>query len=426
MDYKRIIIAASLSLSMCVCAYAQSAKDLLREDISRAANLHHSYEVPASLNDTPAPRGYKPFYLSHYGRHGSRYHTSIKNVTKVSYIMDTLYNEGLLTNEGIEVWKDLKAIEKEHEGQDGYLTQKGAAEHRGISQRLYARVPGLFKQKDRNEVMAASTAVQRCIQSMANFCVQLKGNAPDLKLSIYAGPKYADYICNTKGETHDNDRTRAIADSVLNAVVNPDRAMTTWFKDPQKAAAHFPKGDKKFYFDVFYAGALAQCLDMEDVGFWDHFTFNEIYDLWYYNDVTSYNGFCNSIEGNRGNDIVGRRILRDVIDKADEALAPGSKKAADLRFGHDSGLAPLISLLRLEIDPGSFHMADAPEGVWYGFQGMPMGSNLQLIFYKNKKGDVLVKILRNEEETTIPALPTYSGPYYKWSDLRAYFVSLMQ
>ena len=98
--------------------------------------------------------------------------------------------------------------------------------------------------------------------------------------------------------------------------------------------------------------------------------------------------------------------------------------AADLRFGHDSGLQPLLSYLRIKGYEELISMADAPAKGWYSFEQMPMASNLQLIFYRNEKGDVLVKLLRNEQETTIPALKPWKGPYYRWKDLRAYFVSL--
>ena len=71
-------------------------------------------------------------------------------------------------------------------------------------------------------------------------------------------------------------------------------------------------------------------------------------------------------------------------------------------------------------------MAEAIDGVWYGFRDMPMASNLQMIFYRNRKGDVLVKLLRNEVETTIPALRSVSGPYYRWDDLRGYLLELVK
>ena len=32
------------------------------------------YPEPVNIKYTKVPAGYKPFYISHYGRHGSRYH----------------------------------------------------------------------------------------------------------------------------------------------------------------------------------------------------------------------------------------------------------------------------------------------------------------------------------------------------------------
>ena len=42
------------------------------------------------------------------------------------------------------------------------------------------------------------------------------------------------------------------------------------------------------------------------------------------------------------------------------------------------------------------------------------------MFYKNRKGVVLVKFLANEEETLIPELKACSGPYYRWEDVKDY------
>ena len=49
-----------------------------------------------------------------------------------------------------------------------------------------------------------------------------------------------------------------------------------------------------------------------------------------------------------------------------------------------------------------------------------MATNLQMIFYRNKKDEVLVKMLYNEQEVTIPALVPASGPYYEWNELYRY------
>jgi hypothetical protein len=47
-----------------------------------------------------------------------------------------------------------------------------------------------------------------------------------------------------------------------------------------------------------------------------------------------------------------------------------------------------------------------------------------MVFYKNKKDDIIVKFLYNEKETTVPALePVHAGIYYRWSDVRNLFMS---
>ena len=58
---------------------------------------------------------------------------------------------------------------------------------------------------------------------------------------------------------------------------------------------------------------------------------------------------------------------------------------------------------------------EAPE-VWDAATVCPMASNLQIIFFKSRKGPVLVKVLKDECEVSIPALTPVKGPYYRWAD----------
>ena len=52
-------------------ADAQTAREQIAAVPERAGGIYHSYEYrPAAA--APAPDGYTPFYISHYGRHGSR------------------------------------------------------------------------------------------------------------------------------------------------------------------------------------------------------------------------------------------------------------------------------------------------------------------------------------------------------------------
>ena len=48
-----------------------------------------------------------------------------------------------------------------------------------------------------------------------------------------------------------------------------------------------------------------------------------------------------------------------------------------------------------------------------------MATNLQFVFYRNKANDVLVKVLRCEDEAT-PPIKSDEEPYYHWNDFKAY------
>jgi hypothetical protein len=113
-------------------------------------------------------------------------------------------------------------------------------------------------------------------------------------------------------------------------------------------------------------------------------------------------------------------LLKDIIDCANAAINERNV-SADFRFGHDSYIIPLLGLMDIkgmnavEPDPDKVYAA------WTSFKASPMGTNLQMIFYRNEKtNDVLVKFLQCEKETSIP-VATDVAPYYHWKDVRAYY-----
>jgi hypothetical protein len=59
---------------------------------------------------------------------------------------------------------------------------------------------------------------------------------------------------------------------------------------------------------------------------------------------------------------------------------------------------------------------------WKSGNEVSMASNIQWVFYRNRKGDILVKFIYNERERTIPALEAVNGVYYRWSEVRPYLL----
>ena len=68
-----ILLAACLSLTG--RGQGRDAFEEIRQDPGRAGTVHYMYnhDIPACAK---APAGYKSFYISHYGRHGARNHSS--------------------------------------------------------------------------------------------------------------------------------------------------------------------------------------------------------------------------------------------------------------------------------------------------------------------------------------------------------------
>lgn len=423
---KRFALTAAILSCFSICVSAQSTLKQIQEDPMRAAYVYHIYET-FGTEQTAAPEGYSPFYISHYGRHGSRYATSDSDFKKTLPILQKCHEAGLLTSDGEQLLKDITNIAKQHEGMYGILTQLGSVQHQQISERMFRNFPEVFKQPDRTQVFAISSPIQRCIQSMANFCTQLKGNVPTLNFHYYTGDRYlsilsynVDWTPETKGLP---DRVK---DELLMEELHTERLENKTFTDPKAAIKLCEIIPVKFFEAVFGAAAIAQNLDDKDTPdiLTTYFTPKELAVLCEAETVRLYGFWYSSKEtGDYRAKGTGAPILRDILAKAEEAL-DGNDVAADLRFGHDSGLSPLMSLIKLQNNDKTLPLARSAKD-WKCYREMCMGSNLQMIFYRNAEGTVLVKLLHNEREATIEAVPAFKGPYYKWTDLREYFQKIL-
>ena len=114
-------------------------------------------------------------------------------------------------------------------------------------------------------------------------------------------------------------------------------------------------------------------------------------------------------------------LLTNILETADTCVSLG-KTQATLRFGHEVCVLPLACLMELDSCGVAVENLDELDLHWQNYKIFPMACNIQLIFYKPKKGqgDILVKALLNEREASLP-VPTTQHPYYRWADVRAYW-----
>ena len=85
-----------LGLGLAACAWplsGQNARQEIYADPDKAGGVYYAYTYDNPAR-TPAPEGYEPFYISHYGRHGSRWLLRASEYTEVLETFGKAAREG--------------------------------------------------------------------------------------------------------------------------------------------------------------------------------------------------------------------------------------------------------------------------------------------------------------------------------------------
>lgn len=416
MKIKNLFLLASLAMVMPTTA--QTPQEDFKRDITLSGSNYVAYRGPQK-ELTPAPKGYKPFYLSHYGRHGSRYMIGKAAYDVPYFSLLKAKQEGKLTPKGEETLRKVALIREDAKGRDGELTPLGALQHQGITRRMMERFPEIFAGK--TNIEARSTVVIRCILSMENGLQAMLRKNP--QLHIFHDASYHDmYYMN-----QDDKRLDSLKNCIGRKTVQEeftkkhdcyDRVMKELFNDPAWVKQNINPRDLNWkLFEM--AGAIQGTELRGKVSLYDLFNEEEIYQNWVVSNSWWQMSYGYSPYTGNEQPYSQRNLLRDIIEKADSCIAlahPG----ATLRYGHDTMVTPLVCLLNLN---GYGEEIKEPEKIatqWFDYKITPMATNLQFVFYrKAKSDDILVKVLLNEDEATLP-IKSDVAPYYHWNDFKAY------
>ena len=176
-------ITLTLSLLVSLTVFAQSPKEVL-ESIRKYPNLSHAIASPypgAPVDKmADAPKGFKPFYFSLTGRHGSRYELKKNGFNSVCTILNKAHDMGILTKDGELFYDQAKRIAKAQEGHDGELSSVGIEQWHNIAERAYKNFGKVFKS---GSIEAKSSTSLRCVFSMVSFNNAIKGKVPSIKIS---------------------------------------------------------------------------------------------------------------------------------------------------------------------------------------------------------------------------------------------------
>ncbi len=380
--------------------------------------LDYDRQLP-SFKYTHAPKGYEPFYMSHYGRHGSRWLIGRDDYERVLRPLRKARQQGKLTREGQETLRLLELFNKGTHQRLGDLSTVGERQHHGIGRRLTEHFPEIFLAKG-VPIDARSTNVPRCILSMIAECEELMAANPTARIHNDVSQSLQYYL-NQQWEgrvKEQGDKGNPVRDEFSRRHTHPDRLMGVLFTDRQWAKDSID--EHRLMRQLFEVAINMQSHD-EAPDLLHLFTADEIYDQWRIENVGWYQRYGPSPFTGSIMPFSQYNLLDNIIHTADTCVALG-KTQATLRFGHEVCVMPLACLMELDSCGVVVDDMEQLDAHWRNYRIFPMGCNIQLIFYRQKKGggEVLMKALLNEREVSLPVLTT-QWPYYRWRDVREYW-----
>lgn len=373
---------------------------------------------PADIHRVNTPDTLMPVYISHVGRHGSRYPASSANCIKLRDALNNASETGTITELGRDLLSLTENIIAVSTNRWGALDSLGQAEQRAIASRMFSTYPEIFRD---GAVNAISSYSPRSMMSMFSFVHQLDRMDNKLTFTTSTGrinsklmrpfdvdkdylefrdqklwqPAYTEYfeaacpitaINRVLGKDYpygDTDNAR-------------DLAITEYYVLAGLEAMQMPSQMKK-YFTVEEANALWSCFNLRQ-----------------YLQRTATT--VSSVPAD-----IASELVMDIITRADGALDGSNPFVADLRFGHAETVMPLVSLLRL---PGCYYMTNYFDTVaqhWKDFNVVPMAANVQFIFFKAKRsGRYYVRVDLNEKPVTL--IPNDERLYLPWTEARNYLM----
>ena len=421
---KNLLLFLVVGCSMTVLAqkapvFETSAKDEIAANRYLAGSNYLDYDRQLTTKAlTPAPKGYEPYYMSHYGRHGSRWLIWEGEYTLPINTLKDARLAGKLTPVGEETLKKLEAFYPTTIKRLGDLTTVGERQHHGIGKRMAQNFPEIFKHKD-VKIDARSTTVFRCILSMIAECEELAAANPTAQihndvsesLQYYLNQPW-DGIVKQMGKGTGEQEEKIYKQKYT----HPERLIKVLFNDEAWVRDNVAAGD--FMRRLFDVASNMQSHDT-DIELLSLFTDEEVYDQWRIRNIGWYLDYGPSPVSSQKMPFSQRNLLKNIIETIDTI----TQTQATLRFGHEVCVMPLACLLELDNCGMAVENLDELDKYWRNYRIFPMGCNIQLVFYRPKKGDgdILVKALLNEREAYMPA-QTDNWPYYKWQDLRQYYL----
>ena len=420
---KKLMTLFAGILSSCLLLQAQQYDVLekVKADVRKSYGMEGPHRLDEFGTLSQAPAGYKPFYISHYGRHGSRYAWNPDTYTLIRDVLRKAAEKDVLTPYGKEFAKKYEAFWEVPYINTGDLVPMGYDQHLAIGTFVVQQFPQVFK--GRKKVDALSSTGQRCIVSMGAFNAGLLSGNPKLQVRMQSdhmgmgiiAPPSAPRAIRKRFQGQDDKPQMEEVNAFRQRTCKPQDVLDKLFTDCS-FLEKFDGGAETFMDELIELLNGYHNYEKQPL-FDDLLTEDQRLKFW---EAANYYSFYTDITARYG--VIP--LLQDIVTKAEEAFADPNR-AAHLRFGHDyilEGLGTLLNVNRMGTIPAT------PEEAKYWFQNynIPMAGTILFVFYRNKKNDIIFKVVLNENDATLPELTPVQGNFYRWSDFRAWTDRIIQ
>ena len=440
---KKLIFTLILSISGLSCL---AQPEVVLSDPFKSSGLDNIYDFDAQIC-TAAPKGYEAFYISHYGRHGSRYPYTASVATA---LLDMLHEAGEkenLSEYGNGLMTRLELFMEKAGNHIGELTDLGRQQQYRLAGEMAERYPQAFRKGA--VVTAQASSSSRSILSMASFCTALARKCPSIRIDQFQGfaetqataPNMGRNPLRIKGPGLGNPYRESPAEFMQRRFPEfTETVLGKMFRDPYAALGD---RDVQYLMDHIYMliGGMNSLPDGVRMDFSDIATPETLARMW---ELDNYQRFCEYIVYTAS----CCSVFKDIIERADARLAlldsaagklegraegraegaVGRAEGADLRFGHDHVLMSLLMIADID----SFgELPENPDELGHVFQTFrsPMAANLHFVFYrpKNGRGPILTGLSLNGQPARLSALDKELGispdesAFYRWDDVKAWF-----
>lgn len=433
-----LLLSAALGLTACNTAPTDQTQDSAAKlpSTEEASFLHVTsktpYPVPASADISSPPAGYDLFMIQHIARHGSRGLSSADDDDLTLQMLERARAEGALTPLGEKLIPEVKRVMAVHK-QIGYgqLSGLGKREHHEMAERLVERYKDFFlaaaeqgkrvssSHSGRDRAAESGTAFfEGWLKALPEYASLIDVPAAD-PAKVYfndygtPGDAYEDYV--------DNDpRILAVLDSIENHPRTLEIARSVMLGLFDKSFVEkLERGEMVFVaaaddedrienltdaMDALY-GLYVIAAGLQDEDSIDFSPFiPEEYLAWlaYVDDAGSFYergpSFADSDKTYRNAAV----LVEDMIVKLQQAALGERNYAGDFRFSHAQALMPLTAFLGIEgasqgvTDEQPYHYDSNP---WRAEWVSPMAANVQWEGFVNDSGNIVVRMLHNEQQT---------------------------